>query len=206
MLYRFVSSVIIPLFLATSFIGCGSTRPAASVAASPNLTITTTSMPSGTVGSSYSFALNAQGGVSPYSWSIASGSLPAGLQLNVTGLVAGSPSAASSQTIGFSVQDSAQHSAAAKLTLSIGAGTNGSTTSSLNITTTSLPAATVGSAYNFVLAAQGGTPPYTWSLVSGTLPQGLLLDPSSGTITGTPTLPADGIPTPRPGRSRAPAV
>ena len=192
MLYRFVSSVIIPLFLATSFIGCGSTRPAASVAASSNLMITTTSMPSGTVGSSYSFALNAQGGVSPYSWSIASGSLPAGLQLNVTGLVAGSPSAASSQTIGFSVQDGAQHSASAKLTLSIAAGTNGSTTSSLNITTTSLPAATVGSAYNFVLAAQGGTPPYTWSLVSGTLPQGLLLDPSSGTITGTPTLPADG--------------
>jgi len=138
MFYRFVSSVIIPLFLATSFIGCGSTRPAASVATPSNLMITTTSMPSGTVGSSYSFALNAQGGVSPYSWGIASGSLPAGLQLNaVTGLVAGSPSAASSQTIGFSVQDSAQHSASAKLTLSIAAGTNGSTASSLNITSTS---------------------------------------------------------------------
>jgi len=79
----------------------------------------------------------------------------------------------------------------AKLTISITGGTNGSTTSSLRITTPNLPAATVGSAYNFVLGAQGGTPPYTWSLVSGTLPQGLLLDPSSGTMTGTPSLVSD---------------
>ena len=193
MFYRFVSSVFIPLFAVISFTGCGSTRPTASVAAASNLTITTTSMSSGTVGSLYSSALNAQGGVSPYWWSIVSGSLPAGLQLNpATGLVAGSPGAASSQSIAFSVQDSAQHYATAKLTISITAGTGGNTTSSLRITTANLPAATVGSAYNFALAAQGGTPPYTWSLVSGgTVPQGLLLDPSSGTITGTPTLATD---------------
>ena len=37
------------------------------------------------------------------------------------------------------------------------------------------------------LAATGGTPPYTWSIVGGSLPPGLTLTPSSGAITGTPT-------------------
>jgi len=147
-------------------------------------------MPSGTAGSAYSFTLTAEGGVSPYSWSVSSGALPAGLQLNATtGLIAGSPSAASRETISFGVQDGAEHFATAKLTLSIAAGT--STTSTLTVTTTTLPTATVGAAYNFALDAQGGTPPYTWSLVSGALPLGLLLDSPSGIITGTPTEAAD---------------
>jgi len=64
MLYRLVSSVFIPLFAVIPFAGCGSTRPTASVAAPSNLMITTSSLPSGTVGSLYSSALNAQGGVS----------------------------------------------------------------------------------------------------------------------------------------------
>src|SRR5262249_45586371 len=57
----------------------------------------------------------------------------------------------------------------------------------LTITTTALPAATVGVAYAATLAATGGTPPYTWSIASGTLPAGLTLTPVSGVISGTPT-------------------
>jgi len=56
----------------------------------------------------------------------------------------------------------------------------------LAITTTSLPGATVGTAYSVSLAASGGTPPYSWSLTSGSLPPGLSLS-SSGVISGTPT-------------------
>ena len=55
------------------------------------------------------------------------------------------------------------------------------------ISTTSLTNGTVGVAYNASLAATGGTPPYNWSLESGTLPAGLSLDSSTGAITGTPT-------------------
>lgn len=55
-----------------------------------------------------------------------------------------------------------------------------------NITTTSLPGASVGSAYSQTLAATGTTP-ITWSVASGSLPTGLSLNTSSGAITGTPT-------------------
>ncbi|WP_331730703.1 putative Ig domain-containing protein (plasmid) [Kitasatospora sp. NBC_00070] len=58
---------------------------------------------------------------------------------------------------------------------------------SLKITTTTAPEATAGTTYSTTLAAVGGTPPLTWRLTSGTLPAGLALDPSSGTISGTPS-------------------
>lgn len=56
-----------------------------------------------------------------------------------------------------------------------------------SITTTSLASGTVGTAYSQTLAATGGTTPYKWSLTSGTLPAGLSLNATSGTISGTPT-------------------
>jgi uncharacterized repeat protein (TIGR01451 family) len=67
---------------------------------------------------------------------------------------------------------------------------NGSVTisyaSTLMITTGSpLPGGTVGRMYSKKLAASGGTPPDSWSKVSGTLPKGLSLS-SAGTISGKP--------------------
>jgi hypothetical protein len=57
----------------------------------------------------------------------------------------------------------------------------------LQITTSSLPDATVGEPYSATLQAIGGIPPYKWKVVSGTLPAGLTLSKSSGTISGTPS-------------------
>jgi hypothetical protein len=57
------------------------------------------------------------------------------------------------------------------------------------ITAASLPSGTVGTSYDQALQAGQGTPPYTWSVASGTMPPGLSLDASTGAITGTPTLP-----------------
>ncbi|SRR6266576_240303 len=56
----------------------------------------------------------------------------------------------------------------------------------LAITTVSLPDATIGAAYSVTLTASGGVPPYTWSIISGALPDGLSMD-LDGNITGTPT-------------------
>jgi hypothetical protein len=60
----------------------------------------------------------------------------------------------------------------------------------VQITTGSLPAGQVQTAYSATLQASGGTAPYTWSLFSGQLPNGFTLSSSSGTISGTPTVAA----------------
>jgi len=55
------------------------------------------------------------------------------------------------------------------------------------ITTTTLPPASTGVAYSAMLNATGGSPPYSgWTIVSGSLPPGLLLNAATGSITGTP--------------------
>jgi RHS repeat-associated protein len=63
----------------------------------------------------------------------------------------------------------------------------GPTTTQLQITTASLHDGLVGQAYSATLGATGGTTAYTWSITSGTLPSGLTLTASTGTISGTPT-------------------
>lgn len=49
------------------------------------------------------------------------------------------------------------------------------------------PPGSIGSSYSAQLEASGGTPPYTFSIISGSLPPGLSLDTSTGAITGSPT-------------------
>jgi Putative Ig domain len=70
-----------------------------SITVNAALTITTTALPGGSVGTAYSTTLAASGGVTPYTWSITSGSLPAGLSLNsTTGIISGTPTATGSAT------------------------------------------------------------------------------------------------------------
>jgi len=55
------------------------------------------------------------------------------------------------------------------------------------ITTAALPDGTVGAAYSQTLAATGSPSSFTWSIDTGSLPDGLLLNASTGEIYGTPT-------------------
>jgi hypothetical protein len=57
----------------------------------------------------------------------------------------------------------------------------------LSITTPSLRNGNIGQAYNEPVQATGGTGALTWSIVVGTLPQNLSLNPTTGVISGTPT-------------------
>ncbi len=67
------------------------------------------------------------------------------------------------------------------------AGASPHVTDTLSITTLSLPAATDGAAYAATLGASGGTQPYVWSILTGAVPLGLVLN-SSGTISGIPAV------------------
>jgi len=147
--------------------------------------ITTTSLPNGVAGAAYSQTLSAAGGTTPYTWSLTSGTLPAGLTLNAsTGVISGTPTAAG--TANFTVQVTDASNGTDNKGLSILIASAGSPPT---VTTASLPNGTVGTAYNQSLTATGGTPPYqwTWMAAAGSgLPPGLSLS-SAGTISGTPT-------------------
>jgi hypothetical protein len=75
--------------------------------------------------------------------------------------------------------ESPAQTASAKISLSV-------TAAPLTITTTLSPG-TDGTAYSSAMTASGGTPAYTWSISSGTLPAGLSLAATTGVISGTPT-------------------
>ena len=82
------------------------------------------SLPAAAVGTAYSHILQAAGGSSPYSWSIASGSLPAGLTLSSAGVITGTPSAAGTVSgIVLKVTDSANASASANASIAVAAST-----------------------------------------------------------------------------------
>jgi hypothetical protein len=146
---------------------------------SPALAVSTGSLSNGTVGTAYSQTLIATGGTTPYTWSIISGSLPAGLSLSSSGVVSGTPTTAGGPTsVTFQVTDSVNATATKSLSITIAMPPT--------ISTSSLPQGTVGLAYSQTLIATGGTSPYNWTVVTGSLPAGLTLS-SSGLISGTPT-------------------
>jgi hypothetical protein len=177
-----------PVVLAT-------TVAAASTRSSSPLTISTSKLPQGTAGASYTGTLTAAGGTSPYTWSITTGKLPAGLSLAAsTGTISGTPTSSGNYSFGVRVTDSSSpavnrrlRTTTAAVTLSIAAAPVTST--ALTITTSSLPSGTQGTAYSNAVAATGGTTPYTWSIspASAPLPAGLTISPTTGLISGTPT-------------------
>ncbi len=76
------------------------------------VTITTTAVPGGSTGSAYGFGLAATGGTSPYTWTISSGALPAGLSLAANGMISGTTSQTGQFSFVAQVTDSsspAQH-------------------------------------------------------------------------------------------------
>ncbi|UYK80870.1 putative Ig domain-containing protein [Xanthomonas sacchari] len=149
--------------------------------ASPTLTLSPPALPAGTAGSAYSQALSATGGTAPYSYSLATGALPAGLSLSAAGVLSGTPTQAGSFVFTATVTDSTAGvpgQASRSYTLSIAAPT-------LTPGQPTLPAGTAGTAYNQTLSTSGGTAPYSYSVVSGALPTGLSLT-TAGVLSGTP--------------------
>ena len=101
--------------------------------AAPNvqpLSITTSALPGGTVGTAYNAQLAATGGTGSKSWSITSGTLPAGLSLNPsTGVISGTPAVPGTSTMTVRVEDSGtpQQSAQQQVNILIGPSEGGGT-------------------------------------------------------------------------------
>ena len=153
------------------------------IAGSTPVSITTRSLPPGAEGTYYHDALAAAGGVGPYTWSVPSGSLPAGLDLSATGELSGAPTVAGTYAITVEATDSGTpipQTAIATLAITLTGG------SPFSVATTELRSGVVDEIYDEELGATAGVFPYTWSVSSGLLPSGVTLDPS-GELTGKPT-------------------
>ena len=130
------------------------------------------------VGRPVTFTPTVTGGIPPLRWSLATGTLPAGLALNpATGAITGTPTTAGAAQIALTVSDSTGVVVPVTAQLTVAPR--------LTIATARLASPRVGEAYNQALRTTGGVAPVRWRLVSGTLPRGLRLNTATGRIVGT---------------------
>lgn len=149
----------------------------------PQVQITTGSLLPGVQGAAYIQTLTATGGNKDYTWSVLSGDLPPGLNLNASGVITGTPLSGGNYTFTAQVSDGQTPTpATAQGTFSISVAYL-----PLAITTSTLADGAFGTTYSQPLVAIHGKTPYSWSITSGSLPSGLTLDAASGVVTGVPT-------------------
>lgn len=139
-------------------------------------------LPTGTINRAYSTGLTAAGGAPPYIWGLTSNPAP-GLTLSSTGVFSGTPSATGSFSMSVWARDSSGIYAYATLTLPVVSGGGGNPPV---ITTASpLPMGSTQASYAQNFGAAGGSSPYAWSVVGGSIPPGLSFS-SAGALSGTP--------------------
>jgi large repetitive protein len=158
------------------------------------LSIQQQSVPGGTVNQPYSQQLTAlsvtsinpvQGSPAQATWSIQSGSLPAGVTLSPTGLLSGTPTAEGSYTFVVKASGGSNSVDTETETLTI---RQPMVASSPFVNGAAGTKSEVGIPFTAHQNASGGNGAFTWTLASGALPAGLALAPD-GTVSGTPTVP-----------------
>jgi type VI secretion system secreted protein VgrG len=157
------------------------TNTVAVCAGCPVISLSPASLPNGTLGAAYSQAITASGGSSPYDYSVLSGALPPGLLLNpATGELAGTPTQPGSFTFTVGASDALSCPGSRTYTIVI----NAPQCPVISLLPETLPSPSPGVAYSQSVTASGGQAPYAYTVTSGALPSGLLLNSSSGEISG----------------------
>lgn len=144
----------------------------------PRFLLCLSSIPGGCLNSPYSTTISNTGAQRSLTLSLLSGSLPPGLTFAQvspnSALISGTPTATGNYVFTVQASDNAGVVVQKTYTLAVLGITNSPTQAIQN------------APYSFQFTAAGGTPPYTFFVASGALPDGLSMD-SSGNITGTPT-------------------
>ncbi len=137
--------------------------PTVSLFGPGGLSITTNAtLPMAYTGESYSAAVTAISGVAPYTWRLASGTLPDGLSFDASAhRIVGTPTTPGASNVTIEVEDLLHTIVSKEFHLSV--------VNRFSITTPSaLPTAVYGHPYHAELASTGGTAPASWKLaVSG---------------------------------------
>jgi hypothetical protein len=176
-------------FIYTATNAGGTSAPATVTIAvvNPAITITAGGPLTATVGTAYSQTFTFSGGAQPFSGYQVT-NLPSGLAISGSNAnsvtIAGTPTAAGSFALAVSGTDastgSGPFSTSQTFTLAVSAPTLALTPATGSFT------ATYAAAYSQAITATGGVGPYSYSL-TGNLPAGVTLNPSTGLLSGSPT-------------------
>jgi titin len=159
----------------------GTATQAESFTISAEPSFTSPALPGGEVGAVYDFTPAVTGGNGSLTWSVTDGTLPAGLTPDTsTGAVIGTPTTSGIADFDLVATDSLGGSTVQTESVTI-AGPPG-------ITSPVFEGGEVGVNYWVTPVVSGGTGPFTWSVTDGSLPTGLTLDPTTGELSGTPSV------------------
>ncbi len=112
------------------------------------------------------------------------GSLPSGLTYS-DGTLSGTPTSVGNGSFTLTVTDGGDEQATGTVTWTVAAGMSLSVGDQSSILDRAI------APLNLATATSGGTAPYTFEVTAGVLPEGLTLNPVTGSIVGTPTAVSD---------------
>jgi hypothetical protein len=145
------------------------------------LTLTPTQLLTANRGRPYNATITASNGVSPYTYRLSNGSLPPGMTISPEGRISGATTGVGSYLFNIIATDAQSNTGFRNYSLTI-------LVPEITINPFPLASAFQRVPYSQTLSAAGGDGSYVYAVTSGSLPEGLTLNPTNGAITGRPTV------------------
>lgn len=166
---------------ATDNLGFSGTQAYTLTVAAPTIVLSPVTLPAATGATAYTAQqITATGGAAPYTYTVSSGALPAGMSVSAGGSVSGTPTVSGTFSFIVTATDANGFAGSRSYMLDVAAP-------AITLSPANLPSATAGTAYGpEQLTASGGGSTHSFNLAAGALPNGLALSPA-GVISGTPT-------------------